>query len=120
MEIKIMDWNDGSLLFTTDSPASHYGIPVVRHEGCSLCTHDFGPGDEVPECLENVESQKAFGTTPNMAAFVAERIWEKIRHGDGSELREVAEKWFAQMPSGPQIVRNENGGPEGGPFWEII
>jgi hypothetical protein len=119
VDIKIFDYSDGSsLVFTTDSPVSHYGIPVVRHEGCN-CNQDYGPGDAVPECLESPKFRTFFGAvSPNMGSFITRLIWDKISNDEA--LRTAAAKWLAQNPSGPQIIQHPTGGKkDGGPWWEI-
>lgn len=109
--------NGSSLKLTTYSSSSHYGIPVVRHEGC-LCVNDYGPGDTVPDCLHNDESIDTFGYIENMAFYIKDNsIFIDLKN---KHIRDGLNRWFSQLPSGPKIVEHQTGGENGGKFWEIV
>jgi hypothetical protein len=83
---------------TTESPASHYGIPALRIEGKGCADlPDYGPSDVLPS-----------GVTAG--AFVAECASGVLPKGFGGTIhpmttatREAARKFCAQWPEGPQI-----------------
>lgn len=76
-------------VFTTMSPQSHYGIPVLRIEDEGA--YDLGPGDLI-------------GDPPNIQA-AADVVVAMIRKRKRvkAELIEAANLWLGQLPEGPQI-----------------
>lgn len=79
-------------LLTTDSPASHYGIPALRIEGEGLeDAPDCGPADMV-----EIAGQPVFA-----AALVA--LWGMAR-GRTKDEREAAAAFCRQWPDGMQVV----------------
>lgn len=96
MEITITKAPLGHVYFTTNSPQSHYGIPVVRVEMAdgNEPQHDLGPGDAVPECLEPEECRETFGATANMAEWV----YGCLLVDGTSEAVEAFYRWSAQLP----------------------
>ncbi len=95
MTVELIKFMDGTrLIATTESPASHYGIPAIVHEGCDLCKDAFGPADPVPECLESEKVREFFGTTPCMKAYVS-RLCLKLQDWE----IEFVNKWLAQGQS---------------------
>jgi hypothetical protein len=110
-DIVLMEFADGtSLIATTNSPASHYGIPAIQHEGCSDCSVDFGPADAVPDCLEPEQVREFFGVTPSMAAYVVSASGKLAKFGDDLLLTDESKRqlgsirsWLAQWPEGPNL-----------------
>ena len=85
----LTDKNGGTAVLTTASPASHYGIPVLRIEANDV-DGDFGPGD-------------LLGNLPNV--FPAANIvaaWGRAPERTDVE-REVAALYLRQWPEGPQV-----------------
>jgi len=83
---------------TTESPASHYGVPVLRVEGkgtedwpdlgsADLLGSGITAGQFVVECASGVLPKDVGG-----------RI-----HPMSEEVREAARRFCAQWPEGPQI-----------------
>lgn len=90
MEITIAKGNHGHVFFTTHS---HYGIPVVRVEMAEE-EHDLGPGDAVPNCLENQEHQETFGGSAN----IAEWVHGQLLVNSDPEAVKAYYRWSAQLP----------------------
>ncbi|HBG38938.1 MULTISPECIES: hypothetical protein [Clostridium] len=89
-DIMIMqDANGGTAVLTTDSPLSHYGIPVLRIEADDI-NGDFAPADLIgsPPIIITAASVIA-GWADN-----PERTPEEIA---------AARKYLSQWPEGPQI-----------------
>lgn len=85
----LVTYLDGtSLVLTTDSPASHYGLPVLRHEGCDKCA-DMGPADVIPLCAEPQNVRDLFG--PRSARDVV-ATW-------ASEQQTEADRFLSQAGS---------------------
>jgi len=71
---------------TTDSPSSHYGIPVLRIEGEGWENlPDYGPADILPSGLSG-------------AALVVQ-----VAGDFDAKTREAAQNFCAQWPEGPQM-----------------
>lgn len=98
MNIPIKKYIDGTaLVLTTDSPAARYGIPVLRHEGCSQCA-DMGPADPLPLCAEPQEVVDLFGTwTAAEAVYYADNLNDLPQ----KPLCDFLHQW----PEGPQLDR---------------
>lgn len=85
-------------ILTTDSPASHYGVPVLRVEGKGVEDWpDFGPSDTL-------------GSGFSAAALVAACATGVLPYGVGGAIhpmspatREAARAFCRQWPNGPQI-----------------
>ena len=88
----------GRLVLTTDSPASSYGIPVLRHEGCGC--PDLGPSDPTPLCMYPERLVQLFGPRDTAAELVA--YLARLR-GD-EETKAAAQAFCAQWPEGPQVM----------------
>ena len=90
MEIFITkDEKGGTCHLTTDSSASHYGIPVLRIDGEDI-DGDFGPADII-------------GTAPSII-YAAEAVagWAK-QPGRTAEEIKAARSFLRQWPDGPQV-----------------
>ena len=72
---------------TTNSPASHYGIPVLRIDG-----DDYGPADSI----EHTRYAHAGGTAGTAGCFVAAAA------NAGEMDLGAARAFCAQWPDGPQ------------------
>lgn len=91
---------DGTnLILTTNSPASHYGIPALRHTGCQKCNTDFGPGDMAPDCIYHPKNKSYFGKM-TIAQFLTSLL--KREHLDFEE-EEQMDIFLGQDPLGPQL-----------------
>ena len=118
--ITIQTFQDGTgpLVLTTQSPASHYGIPVLRHEGCSC--PDMGPADQIPRCVYPQNVVDLFGelTAAEMVTRAAGKLphrmltdtWDPQQkrwvHQDSDPAaaeREGMRQFCTQWPEGPQI-----------------
>ena len=110
MTVDLIVFGDGTkLVATTDSAASHYGIPAVVHEGCDQCKDAFGPADPVPGCLEGEQAVEFFGKTPTMAHFVERAASKMMVFGDdllptedSKQRIAFVQSWLSQWPDGPQ------------------
>jgi len=92
MEILLFTDNQGNEHFlTTNSPASHYGIPAYRieDEDCAFGT-DYGPAEFI-----------RFAGLPLLAGGVV-AFWARMQGRSKHEM-EVARQFCAQNPDGPQI-----------------
>lgn len=76
---------------TTDSPASHYGIPVLRVHDDGTFVGDYGPADILPEQIA------AAGGIAATAGY-----WVAAQANAGTIDREAARAFCAQWPDGPQ------------------
>jgi hypothetical protein len=76
---------------TTDSPASHYGLPVLRIDAADVAG-DFGPAD----LLGDVDRPETLTAAEIVAGWAmnAERNEEEL---------EAARTFLSQWPEGPQI-----------------
>ena len=73
---------------TTQSPASHYGVPALRLEGDGLDgLPDFGPADTLPSGITAAEL---------VVRATGDGVWTI---GD----LEAAQNFCAQCPTGPQV-----------------
>ena len=87
---------------TTESPASHYGVPALRVEGKGVEDWpDMGPAD-------------VLGSGITAAQFVVECASGVLPKGIGGTIhpmdkatRDAARKFCAQWPEGPQIQSEE-------------
>ena len=93
----IITYPDGTKCaeLTTNSPASHYGIPALRIEGDDR-KHDLGPRDIVSQ-----DAATTFGGNEGTAAAVVAN-WANSRAISQKE-REAARLFCAQWPDGPQV-----------------
>jgi len=83
------DEKGGFAILTTDSPMSHYGVPVLRIEAEDV-DGDFGPADLI-------------GEVPNLvsaASIVAG--WARSGERTREEI-EAARLFLSQWPDGPQL-----------------
>jgi len=81
---------------TTDSPASHYGAPVLRIEGDGADNWpDMGPADQMPTGMYAADfvCRWAAGGDPGAGDFVV----------GTEEGRKAAAAFCRQWPSGPQV-----------------
>ncbi len=85
--------NGAEICLTTDSPASRYGIPVLRITGNFTMTADFGPADLVGTPEENF--------TPDPAAEIV-YAWA-VKPGRKREELKAARLFLRQWPEGPQL-----------------
>jgi hypothetical protein len=86
------DSKGGTAILTTASPASHYGIPVLRIDAEDV-SGDFGPSD----LLGNLdEPSKMFHAAGMVAGWAGQP-------GRTPEEIEAARKYLAQWPEGPQL-----------------
>ena len=83
------DKSGGTAVLTTASPASHYGIPVLRIEAYDI-SGDFGPADIIGE------PPKMFTAAEIIAGWASQ-------NGRTAEELTAARKYLAQWPEGPQI-----------------
>lgn len=83
------DMNGGTAILTTDSPASHYGMPVLQITAEDI-DGDFGPGD-----LINLGEML-------MSAGEIVYTWA-MELGRTHEEMQAARKFLSQWPEGPQI-----------------
>lgn len=98
MDCTIRTFGDGTaLVLTTDSPASHYGIPILRHTGCSCA--DCGPADAVCLHAEPQALRDLFG--PHTAAETVHR-WALLAK-PGAQAHGAARLFLSQWPAGPQL-----------------
>jgi hypothetical protein len=100
VEFSVQSFGDDTrLVFTTTSPASHYGIPVLRHEGCGVCL-DMGPADHLPPCVPE----------PWGGQVVAHAVcqWQPLAALEPME-QEAVRLFLAQWPQGPQMAAGESG-----------
>ena len=84
---------DITVTFTTESPGSHNGIPVLRIKGHPTGDADCGPASLVP----HVEGQM-----PGTAADVVLRI-HHFQPLTGETLN-AAHRFLRQWPEGPQLA----------------
>ena len=86
-------WKHGrvSAAFTTESPVSHYGIPVLRIKH-PAGNGDFGPGDLLPASEDE---------PPGTGAALVVKI-HQAKPLDGEALT-AAKSFLSQWPAGPQI-----------------
>jgi hypothetical protein len=92
MNILIMKDKDGGTAYlTTESPASHYGIPVLQITAEDV-DGDFGPG----ELIGDLEAG------PLMYAADIVASWAKQPGRTEAELK-AARMFLRQWPEGPQI-----------------
>lgn len=82
-----------SMVLTTDAPGSHYGLPVMRHEGCDQCG-DLGPADTMPLCAYPQELIDLFG--PKTAGEYAAQY--AIRQTDPA-TEEAIGVFLSQLPT---------------------
>ena len=88
--------------FTTESSASHYGVPALRVEGKGVEDWpDFGPS----EVLGSGISAGAFVVA--CASGVLPKGFGGTIHPMCKSTREAARKFCAQWPEGPQIPPEE-------------
>ncbi len=86
-----------AVTLTTDSPQSHYGIPVVRFE-LLPDSPDCGPADLWPDSLGMLD-----GLT------CADEVFAWGRKAERTEEEISAAKLFlSQWPDGPQLILGEN------------
>ena len=74
---------------TTESPASHYGMPVLRIEA-EVVSGDFGPADligEPPKAFTAAQGVAGWGSQPERTP----------------EEQHAAKAFLGQWPDGPQI-----------------
>ena len=83
------DGKGGTAILTTDSPGSHYGIPVLRIEAEDV-DGDFGPADVVVK-------KPPFITAADVVCG-----WAYDRDRTHDEV-EAARRFCAQWPDGPQV-----------------
>ncbi|MBI4560552.1 MAG: hypothetical protein HY724_00800 [Candidatus Rokubacteria bacterium] len=104
MEARIYTGPHGvTATLTTESSASHYGIPALRIEGPGVEDWpDFGPAD-------------VLGSGLTAAAIVRACAVGKLPDGIGGRIhkmdetaREAAQRFLAQWPDGPQIPAEED------------
>ena len=87
MEITLFTDREGiEYKLTTESPQSHYGIPVVRAEDES--PNDYGPGDMLGFC----------GLPVIAGGLVA--LWARLDGRTEQEI-DIAKSFLAQAPEGP-------------------
>ena len=84
---------DIAVMFTTESPASHDGIPVLRIKGHPAGDADCGPASFVPHVQ---------GQIPRTAADTVLRIHQvqPLTH----EALNAARRFLRQWPEGPQLL----------------
>lgn len=93
MEVIIHRYDDGETLsLTTESPASHYGIPALRYSGCGC--PDMGPADNLCTHAWGAHARALFGECT--AAYTVKRFAT-------AETEEVCRHFLQQWPEGPQI-----------------
>lgn len=56
------------LALTTDSAQSSHGMAVLRHVGCDC--DDYGPGDLIPECCQEIRTNPLFRSPDTMGELV--------------------------------------------------
>lgn len=86
------DPQGGIARLTTDSPASHYGIPVLRVEAEDV-SGDFGPAD----LIGDIEKPDKLITAAQVVAG-----WASKPERTKAEI-ETAASFLRQWPEGPQI-----------------
>ena len=86
------DPDGGTAVLTTDSPASHYGVPVLRI-GAADVEGDFGPAD----LIGDIDRPETLATA---ACIVAGWAMNAERSEDE---RGAARAFLGQWPEGPQI-----------------
>lgn len=91
------DAQGGEAWLTTDSPASHYGCPVLRIEADDV-DGDFGPADMIDT------SGDANRIHPERIVTAADVVagWARSTERTPEEI-EAARKFLSQWPDGPQI-----------------
>ena len=104
MEIKLT----ANLILTTDSPASSYSTPVLRHLGCDC--GDYGPGDPVPDCMA---SMAEFHPPKNAADLVCQTTGAIT----DTATRDALDTWLRQLAGGPYIEDMSDLGR--GQYWAI-
>lgn len=85
---------DATAILTTESVASHYGIPVLRIEiEAAGMIEDYGPADlvQLPDWPQAVP-----------AAYIVAG-WA-MRTDRSADERDAARRYCAQWPDGPQVV----------------
>jgi hypothetical protein len=86
----LTDTEGGTATLKTNSPASHYGIPILRIDASDV-VGDFGPADLIatePKPLSAAVIVAAWGGSPERTP----------------EEREAARKYLCQWPNGPQLL----------------
>lgn len=101
MEIVIYENEVGgkNVTLTTDSPQSHYGIPVLRYE--NFACPDFGPADMLPDFHPEFDGQ--LGIDGVSAAEIV--ILFALREADklsGNKIKFI-DSFLRQWPVGPQV-----------------
>lgn len=133
METVIQTYTNGeTLILTTDSPASHDGIPALRYTGCQC--PDMGPTDQLCQHVYPLTLIEFFG--PLTAAAVVDQsvsacwyAWHRLlsQHSDlpGLEdppdvyeitlalerydtVRTAAQAFCRQWPDGPQVTEDDS------------
>ena len=99
MEYHIINDQAGGALvtLTTYSPASHYGIPVVRFEKLSDYP-DCGPADLWPDSM---------GLLDGMTCAEEIFSWGRKECRTAAEVT-AAKLFLSQWPEGPQLVLGKN------------
>lgn len=96
MEIIIRRFDDGSAIrLTTDSPASHYGIPALRYDGCDC--PDRGPAETLCEHAYHAGVVALFGA--QTAAAEVLRVASDLHRNEYA----AAQAFLGQWPDGPQV-----------------
>lgn len=100
MDVKIYTGPGGvTASLTTDSPASHYGIPALRIEGPGVEQWpDLGPADVLPSKMPaaHLVVACALGQLPGGVGGTI--------HPMSAEVLEAARRFLAQWPEGPQLA----------------
>jgi len=86
------DDKGGTAILTTDSPMSHYGIPVLRIEAEDV-DGDFGPAD----LIGDLDHPERIITAASIVAG-----WAKTGKRTKEEI-EAAGLFLSQWPDGPQL-----------------
>jgi hypothetical protein len=81
----LTDKSRGTATLTTDSPQSHYGLPILRIES----EGDFGPADMVDHIVTAADIVAGWASNPGRTA-------EEIG---------AARMFLRQWPDGPQIMK---------------
>jgi hypothetical protein len=99
MKAKIYVCGKTSATLTTESPSSHYGIPVLRLEGSKVLDPlpDLGPADRMPSGLTAADLVVACAMGELYAGFGG-RIVPMSRR-----TKAAARAFLAQWPKGPQF-----------------
>jgi hypothetical protein len=82
-----IDKKDGMATLTTDSPLSHYGVPVLRIEADDI-NGDFGPADIL-------DSKKGLTAADVVAGWAIDK-------DRTLEERNIAQKYLSQWPDNPK------------------